>query len=126
MALDGSATYVISGGLGDIGQRICELMVRWGARNLVVFSRRMLDPKEHHRIESWLQVIAPECEFYSIRCDISSRSQVRQAVSGFKAMGLPRVRGVIQATVILHVSIEVLKDLLTHRLKSYRIALWRI
>lgn len=40
--LDSNAMYLIAGGLGDLGQKVCRLMASRGAKYLVVLSRRTL------------------------------------------------------------------------------------
>ena len=102
--LDGNATYVLAGGLGDIGQRMCQLMVSRGARHIVVFSRRSLQPEKLQKTERALQSLAAGCKLYCKTCDISSESQVKEVASTFVAMGLPTVKGVVQAAMVLRVS----------------------
>ena len=101
--LASNATYVIAGGLGDLGQRLCRLMVKRGARHIWVLSRRELAPLERWDIEAELQLIASDCKFYYTTCDISVESRVQEAISSGTALGLPPIRGIIQAGVVLRV-----------------------
>jgi NADPH:quinone reductase-like Zn-dependent oxidoreductase len=102
--LDGNATYVIAGGLGDLGQRLCRLMASRGATHIVVLSRSNLEANEKQRIEQELQSISAETSFYSMRCDIAEKSQVERTVSNILTNGLPPVKGVFQAAMVLRVS----------------------
>ena len=104
--LNGAATYVIAGGLGDFGRRILRLMVTRGARNIFVLSRRRLVAEDKRMIESELQTIATETRFYSEQCNIADALQVRAAVEGIVDRGFPPVKGVVQAASVLHVSPE--------------------
>lgn len=103
--LDADATYVIAGGLGDIGQRICRLIASRGAKNVVILSRRALNRDRRREIEDELQSISPGLTIYSLACDISNKSMVNEVVAGFEKIGLSPVKGVVQAAAILQVSL---------------------
>jgi len=105
-ALDEAATYVVAGGLGDVGSRLSELMVRRGAKHLVVLSRREFDADEHLRIECKLGMISPEAELHWRTCDIADGLQVTKCATSLLSRGLPPVKGVIQAAIVMHVSFE--------------------
>ena len=102
--LNGKATYVIAGGLGDFGQRLCRLLVQMGARYILVLSRRTLAQEQQLAIEAELQANVPDVRFSSKRCDISNESQVQKLVSSLDDEQFPPVKGVIQATVVLQVN----------------------
>ncbi|KAL9102716.1 MAG: hypothetical protein Q9187_009092, partial [Circinaria calcarea] len=99
--LDGNATYVITGGLGDLGQRLCRMMVSKGARHVLALSRRGWEPDKHQEIEDMLHLIAAGSKFYSKTCDIIDAAQVKKVISSFATMGLPPVKGVVQAAMSL-------------------------
>ena len=104
VALESDATYVISGGLGDLGQRIARLMVARGARHICALSRRTLTLDEHQKIEHGLQMISPEARFYCKVGDIANATEVKQCVAEISSSSMPVVRGVVQAAVVMHVS----------------------
>jgi len=106
IALDEAAIYVVAGGLGDVGSILLELMVRRGAKHLVVLSRREFEADEHLRIESKLRMISPEAKLHWRTCDIADGLQVTKCAASLLSRGLPPVKGVIQAAIVLHVSFE--------------------
>ena len=109
--LDPNATYVVAGGLGDLGQKICRLMASRGAKAIVILSRRTLSHSEHQALETQLQSVSPGLRIYSLACDISQKSIVDEVLSKFKTSDLPPVKGLIQSATVLQVS--------THSLKSF-------
>ena len=103
--LDETGTYVIAGGLGDLGQKLCHLMASRGAKYIVLLSRRTLDNDRRKVLQDDLRLISPGLEVYSMACDISDSSMVYDVVSSFTKMGLPPVKGVVQSATVLQVSI---------------------
>ena len=108
--LDPNATYVVAGGLGDLGQKICRLIARRGAKAIVVLSRRTLSQSEHQALEAQLQPVSPGLRINSLACDISQKSIVDEVLSKFKTSDLPPVKGVIQSATVLQVYIHSLKS----------------
>ena len=106
LRLVSNATYVVAGGLGDVGNRLTELMVRRGARHIVVLSRRNLEAGVHRKIEDKARLISPEISFYWMTCDIANGVQVMECAASLLSSGLPPVKGVVQAAVVLQVSFE--------------------
>jgi acyl transferase domain-containing protein/NADPH:quinone reductase-like Zn-dependent oxidoreductase len=102
--LDPNATYVIAGGLGDLGKRMCDLMARRGARHIALLSRKPANPETMKSLKNRLQQLSPGCSVYSFACDISSLSMVQEAATAIGNAGLPPVRGVIQSATVLEVS----------------------
>ena len=109
--LDPNATYVVAGGLGDLGQKICRLMASRGAKMIVVLSRRELNHFEHQALEAQLQSVSPGLRMSSLACDISQKFMVDEVVSKFKTSDLPPVKGVIQSATVLQVNLHSLKAL---------------
>lgn len=103
--LDATALYVIAGGLGDLGQKLCRLMASRGAKYIVLLSRRTLHCDKKKALQDGLRFISPGLEVYSIACDISNKSMVYDTVSSFARMGLPPVKGVVQCATVLQVSL---------------------
>lgn len=104
--LDGDATYVIAGGAGNLGQRICHLMARRGAKHIVILSRRTLDNNKKQVLQDGLRSISAGFTIHSMACDISNLSMLREIVSSFKQLGLPPVKGVIQCAAMLQVCLH--------------------
>lgn len=99
--LEANATYVVAGGLGDLGQRFLRLMAKAGARYLVTLSRSSASPTQRESIEKELQSFGPGCLLHCVKCDVSQETSIRAALSEIKAAGLPPVKGVIQASLVL-------------------------
>lgn len=104
VSLDKDGAYLIAGGLGDIGMRLCKLMARKGAGHIIILSRRREDLKLARSIEHSLQAISADVTFHWRTCDISIEREVRECVEGLSSSGIPRVKGVVQAAVVLKVS----------------------
>ena len=103
LTLDGNSSYIIAGGLGDIGKRLSELMVRRGARHIVVLTRRILDVDEHRKMEEDLQLISPNFKSYWRTCDIANDEQVKEFATGLLSSSIPPVKGVVQAAMSMQV-----------------------
>ncbi|KAM7200700.1 hypothetical protein V8F20_005202 [Naviculisporaceae sp. PSN 640] len=101
--LDENATYVIAGGLGDLGQRLLRLMAKAGARYFVTLSRSGASDGQHDSLERELRSISPASSvtLLCLKCDVSKEVNVQQSLREIKTAGFPRVQGVIQASVVL-------------------------
>lgn len=117
VTLESNATYVIAGGLGDLGQRICGLMAWRGAKNIVVLSRRIANKDQIDSLRTRLEKTSPGFNLHSIACDISSPSMLQMAATTIKRMKLPPVKGVVQSATVLQVGRELHTSLskLIHR-----------
>ena len=102
-SLHGNASYLVCGGLGDVGQSICQLMALRGAKQIVVFSRRATGSKAEKVLRSKIKAIAQGATLHVLRCDISNVDEVREAAAQISRLGLPPVKGIVQATVVLQV-----------------------
>ncbi|GKT93954.1 polyketide synthase [Colletotrichum tofieldiae] len=103
LSLSPNATYLISGGLGDLGKRFIRLMCAAGAQYIVTLSRGVLS--SHERLDALQDELRRqhnrEVSIQDIQCNIAILNDVRTALSIIKAQNLPPVRGVIQAAVAL-------------------------
>lgn len=98
------ATYVVAGGMGDLGRRLLLLMARRGACYFATLSRRTIQPDDHRLFQDQLELIRPGCRLLCLVCDITSKQSVRDAATAITSSGLPPVRGVVQSAVLLQVS----------------------
>ncbi|KAB2100005.1 Highly reducing polyketide synthase [Alternaria gaisen] len=103
LSLDSDATYVVSGGRGDLGKRFIRLMCAAGARHFVTLSRGV--SSSHTQLTS-LQTelqenVGNDCVLQDIQCNIADLNEVQNALTIIKTQGLPPVRGIIQAAVAL-------------------------
>ena len=99
--LRSDATYIIAGGLGDLGQKICVLIAKHGAKHLVLLSRRSLTQAKVDSLQESLQQYSPGLRLYAISCDISERTAVLDLVGQLKNLMLPAVKGVLQSATVL-------------------------
>lgn len=102
-----NASYLITGGLGDLGQRLLSLMAKRGAKHLVSLSRRPVDVEEHDRLQTRLQLLSPDCRLYCVVCDITVEESIQNAAGLLDQLGVPPVRGIIQSAAILQVSVVI-------------------
>lgn len=96
-----NATYVVAGGMGDLGRRLLVLMARRGAAHLVTLSRREIDSEDFRAFQSQLEDIRSGCRLHCLRCDVTEASSLQDAAAALAVLGLPPVRGVIQSAVFL-------------------------
>ncbi|KAI8932182.1 hypothetical protein NX059_011064 [Plenodomus lindquistii] len=110
---DEEATYVVSGGLGDLGKRFLVKMAERGAKHLVVLSRRKVDCQTHQDLQARLEAIRPGVQLYLLQCDITSEDSVQAAIDELERQGTPPVRGVIQSAAIMDA--DQLVEAMTHQ-----------
>ncbi|KAG9663136.1 polyketide synthase, partial [Aureobasidium melanogenum] len=98
---DDDATYLVAGGLGDIGQRILTIMAARGAKHVATLSR---DPKPHVQCEvhSRLRAIQPGISLYTLRGNVSSKASIQAAAASLAQQGAPPVRGIIMAATYMN------------------------
>lgn len=105
--LSPNCSYLITGGLGGIGQRIAQWMVQQGARNLILLSR-------HAAAQTNTQVFLNElretgCQVVVKNCDIAYRP-VLTKVAEDCVREMPPVRGIIHAAMVLQVGSDHLSN----------------
>ncbi|KAK1996712.1 beta-ketoacyl synthase domain-containing protein [Colletotrichum falcatum] len=79
-------TYVISGGLGDIGRRTARFLAAHGAGHVVTLSRRKLQGGDQMALEQDLRALG--AELHMIRCDVTDRESVLSAAAEFVHAGM--------------------------------------
>ena len=102
LMLERQGTYVIAGGLGDLGRHIARFLASRGAGHIALLSRRKLDDLEEQDFISELQ--SHGSKLHLLRCDVSDARMIKDSVA-FCLERLPPVRGVIQAAMVLQVSV---------------------
>ncbi|ROW10486.1 hypothetical protein VMCG_02039 [Cytospora schulzeri] len=95
------ASYLITGGLGDLGRRLLGLMAQRGAKHLITLSRRSCSVDEHHALQEHLRLISSGCCLYCITCDITQEESVLQAAKRLHELDIPPVRGIVQSAALL-------------------------
>lgn len=101
LQLDPSGSYVVAGGLGDLGKRICRLLASHGAKHIVTLSRR--DLSDDYRQEFEAEIAQLGAVLHIVKCDIIDESSMREAAIICQET-LARVKGVIHAGMVLRVS----------------------
>ena len=76
-------------------------MAERGAKHILVLSRRSLEPVEHENMAHKFRLIAEDCQIYFKSCDVAVKSQLQDVASSIASMGIPPIKGVIQATAVL-------------------------
>ncbi|KAL9123055.1 MAG: hypothetical protein Q9187_000382 [Circinaria calcarea] len=94
------ASYLIVGGLGGIGRSIAQWFVQHGAKHLVLLSRSAASQTSSGAFLEQLK--ATGCNIVTRNCNISERSELARAVNACTE-GMPPVRGVINAAMVLQV-----------------------
>ncbi|KAE8350177.1 hypothetical protein BDV28DRAFT_151177 [Aspergillus coremiiformis] len=108
-----SGTYLITGGLGDLGLATADFLVQKGARRIILVSRR---PLPHRRgwtsalhsssplapaIQKIISMESRGATVHVISVDIASHNAVSQLSSRIDDLCLPPIRGVIHAAGVL-------------------------
>ena len=99
------ASYLITGGLGDLGRRLLGLMAQRGAKHLITLSRRACSVEDHRELQEQLRATSPGCNLHCLTCDITQEESVRQAAERLHELGVPPVRGIVQSAALLKVCI---------------------
>ncbi|KAF5549198.1 polyketide synthase [Fusarium mexicanum] len=103
LSLRKQGTYVICGGLGDIGKRIGQFLAERGAGHIVALTRRNAESVSRQpAIIEFSQVISKLGGYLHImQCDIGQESSAQNTASYLTELGLPPVRGIIQSATVL-------------------------
>jgi NAD(P)-dependent dehydrogenase (short-subunit alcohol dehydrogenase family) len=107
---DGS--YLITGGLGDLGLKVARWMVAQGARRLILLGRTQLPPRlswnsleASSHLARQIATIRELEEFgasvHLVSADVADEKQMSAFVEQFEAEGWPPIRGVVHAAGVL-------------------------
>lgn len=105
------SSYVVAGGLGDLGQRLLTLMAERGAKHLITLSRKGANRKQREEMQALLETIQPGCRLYCLVCDITSEVSIQEAAETLRRARVPSVRGVVQSAAIFQ---DATLDTMTH------------
>ncbi|KAK6076193.1 beta-ketoacyl synthase domain-containing protein [Seiridium cupressi] len=97
------ASYLMVGGLGGIGRSIAAWFASRGAKNLIVLSRNAGSSLQTEEFVAELQEL--NCRVHAVDCDVANEKDLSKALTDSANLGLPPVRGVIQAAMVLKDSI---------------------
>jgi acyl transferase domain-containing protein/acyl carrier protein len=107
---DGS--YLITGGLGDLGLMVARWMVAQGARRLILLGRTQLPPRSTwnaleigshlaRQIDAIRTLEESGASVHLVSADVADEKQMRAFVDEFQAEGWPAIRGVVHAAGVL-------------------------
>ncbi|KAK4099533.1 hypothetical protein N658DRAFT_160221 [Parathielavia hyrcaniae] len=96
--LKSDGTYIIAGGLGDIGRMLVKHLASRGAGHIVTLSRRKLGDEE--RIAWEAEVEKSGARLHVLQCDITDDQSV-QKTAEFCRQSLPPVHGLFHAGMVL-------------------------
>lgn len=102
------ASYLITGGLGDIGLRLATVLAANGARRLVLMGRTGLPPRDAwataeadtavgQRIAAVRALEAEGVSIHLAAVDVNDESALRTFLDRYKAEAWPPIRGVVHA-----------------------------
>ncbi|MCF6439124.1 type I polyketide synthase [Pseudoalteromonas luteoviolacea] len=100
------ATYLITGGLGDLGLEVATLLAKQGARHLVLTARRAPTEQAANVIA---QLQATGVQVRVIRADVANEAQVTDIFNQIDA-DMPALKGIIHAAGLLDDGVLVQQD----------------
>ena len=103
LKLDEKCSYLIAGGLGAVGFEVCRLMAIYGAKNIIILSRRQRTLEERNKYMCEIEAYGAKVRI--ITCDITDSVELQKTIS-YCQETLPPIRGIIQAAMVLQVSIR--------------------
>jgi acyl transferase domain-containing protein/NADPH:quinone reductase-like Zn-dependent oxidoreductase/SAM-dependent methyltransferase len=102
LRLSPNASYLLVGGVGGIGRSVATWMIEHGATNLILLSRSAGDAQKTGGFASEIME-ETGCRIKAISRDVSNPSDLESALQECEREGLPPVRGIIQAAMVLQV-----------------------
>ncbi|QIW94584.1 hypothetical protein AMS68_000102 [Peltaster fructicola] len=97
------ASYLIAGGLGGIGQSLARYLTSNGCKHLIMLSR---SAAQHSDADNLISDLKSQGCAVSIRnCDVSDAQALQSTMEDLEKSGVPPVRGVIQAAMVLKDSV---------------------
>ncbi|KAK3315855.1 hypothetical protein B0H66DRAFT_498897 [Apodospora peruviana] len=94
-------TYVIGGGLGDLGKKMASFLAEKGAGHIVALTRRNLNVEQRKQYKAFMDSITElGGTLHIVQCDISDESSTRACGEQLRAT-LPPIRGIIQSALVL-------------------------
>ncbi len=90
------STYLITGGLGDLGLRVAQMMVEQGVQHLVLTGRRGASDEAQLMLNQWQQA---GVHVLVIQADVSDSDEIAKILEKTKR-SMPPLRGIIHAAGI--------------------------
>lgn len=99
---ESNASYLLAGGLGGLGRSIARWMAARGAKNLIFLSRSGKVTESVEEMNADLKSIGCNVRIFS--CDVADADRLRAVVNECSA-SLPPIKGCIQGSMVLRVSL---------------------
>jgi aryl carrier-like protein len=96
VTFDGSASYLLVGGLGGLGRSISTWMIDRGARHLIYLSRSANPNSEKHQ-DFIREIESMGCKVELVQGSVSSADDVQKAVD----VGRGKLNGILQMSMVL-------------------------
>jgi acyl transferase domain-containing protein/acyl-CoA synthetase (AMP-forming)/AMP-acid ligase II/SAM-dependent methyltransferase len=107
-----NATYLITGGLGDLGLEVARFFVERGARRLLLVGRTGLPPRREwsslppegqvaHRVAAVRSLEALGASIHLAAIDVSREEELTPFLETFRLEGWPPIRGIVHAAGVL-------------------------
>jgi acyl transferase domain-containing protein/acyl carrier protein len=106
------ASYLITGGLGDLGLKVARWMVAQGARRLILLGRTELPPRSSwsslekasrlaQQVATIRELEESGASIHLVSADVADEKQMRAFIERFRNEGWPAIRGVVHAAGVL-------------------------
>jgi acyl transferase domain-containing protein/NADPH:quinone reductase-like Zn-dependent oxidoreductase/NAD(P)-dependent dehydrogenase (short-subunit alcohol dehydrogenase family)/aryl carrier-like protein len=96
--IDGSASYLVTGGLGALGLHVAKWLVRRGARSLLLVGRHDPSAAAREVIEA---LEGSGTRVQVCRCDISQQQDVCRLIHDMAKRSVPALRGIVHCAGVL-------------------------
>ena len=90
---------MVSGGLGGIGRAVTEWIIRKGARNVVLVSRKASSHPEAAKLVKEAEAVG--CRLLIRDCDVSDESSLLRLLKQVTEAGLPSITGAVTGAMVL-------------------------
>jgi NADPH:quinone reductase-like Zn-dependent oxidoreductase/NAD(P)-dependent dehydrogenase (short-subunit alcohol dehydrogenase family)/ubiquinone/menaquinone biosynthesis C-methylase UbiE len=98
LELSRDGTYVVAGGLGDLGRRLAAFMSAHGAGHVMLLSRRSITGDDLKVLQDQC---GSQCVVHVVKCDVTRESDLQTCLEVCRQESLPPVRGVVHAGMVL-------------------------
>ena len=132
-------TYLITGGLGDIGIQVAHWMVHQGARRLILMGRTPLPPRSEwkhvnptsligRKVTAVRSLEALGASIHVAAVDVADEEQLAVFIETFQNENWPAIRGVIHAAAVIEdrLLLNLNPDALRSVLRSKSIGAWSL
>ena len=109
-------SYLVTGGLGEIGLRVAEEMIRQGARRLVLSGRTQVPPREQwsslpsgsalaQKLAAVRRLESMGASIHLASFDVADERQLAAFLARFQAEGWPPIRGVVHCAGVIETGV---------------------